>query len=236
MNVELIPLKMPRVVQPRENLHTVIEEALRYNGIKLRNGDILAISSKIVSTCLNLFIEGTCAGRYAFSHADKVLDVYANWMLTMRGNTILLNSGIDLSNAPPGKLSILPKDLSSIARSVHLRILKKHMVKVGVIICDSFVYPLRRGTVGMCLGFHYVKPMIDYRGKRDLYGKKLKVTAINVIDTLSNMAHMLMGEATEKVPFVVIRGLSHIVGEVNQRELKKFKISKDECAFRKLYF
>lgn len=236
MRVELIPLKMPRVVKPCENLHKVIEEALYHNSVSLKEGDILVISSKIVSTCLNLFIEGDKAFRYAFSQADRVLDVFSNWMLTMKGDNILLNSGIDVSNAPPGKLSILPRDLNSIARSVHLRILMRKGIKVGVIICDSFVFPLRRGTVGICLGFHYVKPIIDYRGERDLYGKTMKITAINVVDTISNMAHILMGEGIEKIPIVVVRGLKHIVQKIHSRELADFRMLENECAFRKLYF
>jgi len=236
MRVELIPLKMPRVVKPCENLHEVIEEALHYNSVSLKEGDILVISSKIVSTCLNLFLEGDKAFRYALSQADRILDVFSNWMLTMKGDNILLNSGVDVSNAPPGKLSILPRDLNSIARSVHLRILMKNGIEVGVIICDSFVFPLRRGTVGICLGFHHVKPIIDYRGERDLYGKTMKITAINVVDTISNMAHILMGEGVEKIPIVVVRGLKHIVQKIHPEELADFRMPENECAFRKLYF
>jgi len=64
----------------------------------------------------------------------------------------------------------------------------------------------------------------------------MKITAINVVDTISNMAHILMGEGIEKIPIVVVRGLKHIVQKIHPEELADFRMLENECAFRKLYF
>lgn len=78
---------------------------------------------------------------------------------------------------------------------------------VGVVICDSMNRPWRLGTVGTAIGSAGIQVLDDRRGQLDLYGRELKVTMTNRADAIAAAAVLIMGETTERIPAVIVRGL-----------------------------
>ena len=106
--------------------------------------------------------------------ADEILGGYPSLVLTLKNNTLLVNAGIDKSNAPSGYVSLLPKDPTASAKAIHKELFRRIKCNIGVIIADSRSQPLRAGLIGMAVGVHGFNPLIDDRGKRDLYGNQHK--------------------------------------------------------------
>ena len=102
--------------------------------------------------------------------------------------------------------------------------------KIGVLIVDSQVAPLRMGTRGTALAVSGFKPVNDLRGKRDLYGKKLSVTRHALADDLASTAHLVIGESDEKIPTVIIRNAPVVFTEENIT-MDDMRISSEECVF-----
>jgi coenzyme F420-0:L-glutamate ligase len=210
---------------------------------KLQNGSILVVTSKIVALA-----EGRTADVKDFNKIVRAESAWALktkyvW-LTEKDGMILANAGVDESNAngpaprrsglrprEGGKLILLPKDSFATAQKLRSSLLsyyakaskdkqKTAIKKLGVIITDSRVTPLRAGVVGVALGYAGFKGLRDYRGKKDISGRKLKFTQTDVADSLATAATLVMGEGSERQPLAVITdALVEWTGRVNKREL-----------------
>src|SRR2546428_14059272 len=108
---------------------------------------------------------------------------------------------------PPGKgsfpgrvIPLLPA--GTIGRPFGRRLGKR----VGVVIVDSRVTPLRLGTIGLAIACSGFPPVRDSRGTKDLYGRKAQITLQALADGIAGAAHLLMGETKETIPFVLVRG------------------------------
>jgi coenzyme F420-0:L-glutamate ligase/coenzyme F420-1:gamma-L-glutamate ligase len=88
-------------------------------------------------------------------------------------------------------------------------------VPIAVIISDSFGRPFRRGTVGIALGTAGLPSVIDWRGHPDLFGRALEVTETGFADEIAAAASLVMGQADEAMPMVLVRGLSWIAPEAD---------------------
>ena len=81
---------------------------------------------------------------------------------------------------------------------------------VGVIISDSHTVPMRRGVLGIGLSYFGFRPINDYRKKKDLFGRKFRVSTVNVVDALATSAVFAMGEGTEQTPIAVISEIPQV--------------------------
>ncbi len=126
--------------------------------------------------------------------------------LTITIGVLSPNAGIDASNAPDGHVVLLPKDPRKSSDSIRKRLEKRYSCRLGVIIGDSRTQPLRLGCTGIALGVSGFIPVEDARGSFDIYGKPLRLTYKAAADNLVSAAEILMGEAGERVPCVLIRG------------------------------
>ena len=125
-------------------------------------------------------------------------------MLTLTHDGWCLNAGADESNAQQ-RLILLPKDPFVVASKIQKK-LKKHfsLKNIGVLITDTKSVPLRKGTIGRALGYAGFEPIKSYIGKKDLFGRKSRVTKSNVADSLAAAAVLVMGEGNECLPLAVI--------------------------------
>ena len=137
--------------------------------------------------------------------ADKVLGFVKGAIATLRDGMLCANAGVDHTNAPLGSVTLMPEKPDQAAEEIFRTLKKRVGGHLGVIIADSHIQPLRLGTIGQAIGVAGIEPATDYRGKRDLYGRKLKITFRGVADQLASAAQVEMGEADERVPAVVIR-------------------------------
>ncbi|MEM2281082.1 MAG: coenzyme F420-0:L-glutamate ligase, partial [Candidatus Bathyarchaeia archaeon] len=103
---------------------------------------------------------------------------------------------------------------------------------VAVIICDTYSRPFRRGQVNFAIGVSGIKPLKDYRGKRDLFGYVLKVKTVAVADEIAAAAELLMGQAAEATPVVIFKGLQGIVEYCEESSVKELEITREEDLFR----
>ncbi|MCP4927290.1 MAG: coenzyme F420-0:L-glutamate ligase [Gammaproteobacteria bacterium] len=121
----------------------------------------------------------------------------------------LANAGIDASNvAEEEHVLLLPEAPDASARRLRNGIKATTEKDVGVIITDSWGRPWRMGTVGFAIGVAGLPAVIDLCGQPDLNGRELQATTIGIGDELAAAASLLMGQADEATPVIVVRGLS----------------------------
>lgn len=170
---------------------------------QVKDGSIIAVSSKIA---------GLACGRTAPKSQKETQiksesDFYKKTALcyfTIKAGMVMTNAGIDESNIKD-KLVLLPKDCYKTAADLRKLLIKKYGVKnLGIIITDSMILPLRAGVITAAVAYSGFKGVKDYRGVKDICGRKLKMTLVDIADTLAAAAGLLMGEAAEQCPLAII--------------------------------
>lgn len=183
----------------------------------LKENSVVAVTSKVVAIaegrCIP-FGKGITKDEIAMKEADKYIPrelTPGGWILhTIKNNLLIASSGVDESNG--GNYYILwPKDPQVSAKIIWRILREKYKVKnLGVIITDSRLVPLRRGVVGIAIGFFGFKPLKDYRGKKDIFGRKFKMETSNLPDSLASAAVLEMGEGSEQQPIAIISEIANI--------------------------
>jgi coenzyme F420-0:L-glutamate ligase len=230
-----IPVKTRALLPPQDDLWDALDPALP----ALRDGDVLAITSKVVA-----IHQGRCIPVDAVADKEELVAREADrWLpkasskygitLAIKGNTLVASAGIDASNAR-GHYVLWPNDPWSAAHDIAIRLKEKlRLSRLGVILTDSHCIPLRRGTVGISIGCFGFDPLRDYRGRPDIFGRPLEVTMSNLADAIAAAAVGLMGEGAECVPAVVVRNWPELnFDEADHRD--RFVIAPDEDIFAPL--
>jgi coenzyme F420-0:L-glutamate ligase / coenzyme F420-1:gamma-L-glutamate ligase len=123
----------------------------------------------------------------------------------------MANAGIDHSNVATEdgteRVLLLPENPDGSARVLREYLIRAFRAEIGVIITDSFGRAWRKGTVGVALGAAGLPALVDMRGRPDLFGRALQVTETGFADEIAAAAELLMGQADEAVPMVLVRGL-----------------------------
>ncbi len=191
-----------RVFRPGENLQSFIEEYIPV----VKENSILVVTSKIVSLS-----EGRIEEIKDDKTRERLIKAESQWAmktkytwLTIKDNMVMSSAGVDESNAD-GKIILLPRDSFLAATKIRNWLKKKYQLKnIGVIVTDSRLLPLRLGIVGIALGYAGLKGIRDYRGSADIFGRLLKLSKTDVVDSLATAAVLVMGEGSEKQPLAVI--------------------------------
>jgi len=205
------PVKTRKVVAGSGSIFDLLDESLS----KLKEGSVLAITSKVVAICDGRVvpIEQAEAQDLVIQEADyylpKEMSKY-DFSFTITHGTLIPRAGIDESNGN-GNYILWPKNpvksAIAIRRHLHQRFKLK---KIGVIITDSTVRPLHYGVEGVTIGYSGFKPNKDYVGQPDLFGRPLEVTNANMADALAAAAALVMGEGTEQTPIAIIEDLPFV--------------------------
>jgi coenzyme F420-0:L-glutamate ligase/coenzyme F420-1:gamma-L-glutamate ligase len=123
----------------------------------------------------------------------------------------MANAGVDQSNVTPQygsqRVLLLPENPDRSAETLRRGLAAATKTHVAVVINDSFGRPWRRGTAGVAIGVAGLPALIDLRGQPDLFGRRLEVSVIGFADEVAAAASLLMGQADEALPAVLIRGL-----------------------------
>ncbi|MEN0060440.1 MAG: coenzyme F420-0:L-glutamate ligase [Bdellovibrio sp.] len=174
-----------------------------------QESSLLAITSKIISLSENRVATKEhnkldliqCEADYDLG------EIGHNMRLTIKEHLLLPAAGIDESNSPQGHYILYPQSPYQTAQTL-LAELKTalHLQKLGLIITDSRSGPLRHGVVGACVAFAGFHPVRDMRGEKDLFDRPLKVTKVNLADSLAAAAVVMMGEGSEQCPLTLIEG------------------------------
>lgn len=217
------------LIQAGDDIVSIIADKSRAAGLSIADGDILVVSSKIVSKAegrqLSLAAVSVSTGAAALAaETDKdprlvelVLQEAAMVSRVRRGvlvtqhrlGFVSANSGLDQSNIESGDESalLLPLDPDGSAADIRDALRGALAVDVGVIISDSHGRPFRVGNVGVAIGVAGIAAVRDLRGRTDLYGRRLEVTQQAYADLLASAALLLCGEADEGYPAIIIRGI-----------------------------
>lgn len=189
---------------------------------KLAEQSVIVITSKIVALA-----QGRTVNPRKISW-DDLIARESQWAvptkycyLTLKEGMIAPNAGIDKSNAA-GKWILWPRDSYGAAEDLRKRLRRYYKIKkMGVLITDSRVLPLRKGITGVALGYAGFKGLRSYIGKSDIFGRKLKMSRTNVADGLAAAAVLLMGEAAEQTPLAVIKDApAEFAAKQNKKELR----------------
>jgi coenzyme F420-0:L-glutamate ligase / coenzyme F420-1:gamma-L-glutamate ligase len=135
---------------------------------------------------------------------------------------VCANGGVDASNVPPGYVTLLPRDPDASAARIRAALLaaidasdrrdRVGQVDLGVVISDTFGRPWREGVVNVALGVAGLRPLLDYRGCRDQYGRELSSTVMAVADEIAAAAELVMRK-TARLPVAIVRGASEWLGD-----------------------
>ena len=179
-------------------------------GMGLRDGDIVVVTSKIVSKAEGRVVHG---GREDAIDAETVRVVARRGdarIVETRQGLVLAAAGVDASNTPPGTVVLLPEDPDESARRLRKALRDRTGTSVGVIITDTLGRAWRIGQTDTAIGAAGVRPFVDYRGTEDSFGNSLEVTLDAVADEIAAAADLVKGKASG-VPVAVVRGLADLV-------------------------
>jgi coenzyme F420-0:L-glutamate ligase/coenzyme F420-1:gamma-L-glutamate ligase len=148
-----------------------------------------------------------------------------------RAGWICANAGIDSSNLPEGRVSLLPVDADASAGRIRGEIAAASGSSPAVVIADSFGRPWRRGQADIAIGCAGLAALQDWRGRRDREGKELSATVIAVADELASAAD-LVREKNSGVPVVIVAGLGELVARDHGVGAAELRRSAAEDLFR----
>lgn len=205
-------IKTRKFLPPKDNLWDLLG-VIR----SLKENSVVAVTSKVVSIG-----EGRCIPIEKFPDKDRLVIMEADKYLpraavphglvmhTIKNNIFIASSGIDESNGA-GYYILWPKDPQASAKKIWKFLKAKFKIKnLGVIITDSRLVPLKRGVVGITIGFFGFKPLRDYRGKEDIFGRLFKMETSNLSDSLATAAVLEMGEGEEQTPLSIISDIPYL--------------------------
>mgnify|MGYP000449590158 CR=1 FL=1 len=236
--MEVKVVRTRKVTVDSITLHELLDET----PFEFGEGNVLAITSKIVSICQGRTINNSVADKLDLikSESDYFLPVESNKYgicLTIKDNRLIPSAGIDESNSN-GHYVLWPADAQRVANDLRDYLISRFGCRrAGVIITDSTTAPLRSGVTGICLvhsGFKAVRNLI---GTPDIFGCLLKVTKVNVADGLAAAAVLCMGESNEQTPLAIVSKLPFVDfqdREPTSEEIAELKIATNDDLYGSL--
>lgn len=221
-------LRVDDEVKKGDSIPNLVLASMKSQNLNIREGDILVISSKIVSKSEGRVVGGedvqvsceadSIAKRNAFDpvHVELALRDAVD---ILRSDTVLITeiqsglvcnfSGVDRSNTQEGTYVLLPIDPDGSAEEIRLRIEESEGCSIAVILSDTQGRPWRKGSINVAIGCSGISPFKHNRGKRDLHGRILKRSTVCQVDEICALAENLMGQADQRIPAVLVRGYSY---------------------------
>jgi coenzyme F420-0:L-glutamate ligase / coenzyme F420-1:gamma-L-glutamate ligase len=179
-------------------------------GPGLRDGDILVVTSKVVSKAEGRVIHASREDAIAAETARVVARRGETTIAQTRHGFVLAAAGVDESNTAPGTVVLLPEDPDASARRLRKSLRDRAGAAVGVIVTDTMGRPWRAGQTDAAIGAAGVVVALDHRGETDTFGKTLEVTVAAVADEIAAAGDLVKGKAL-RVPVALVRGLAGLV-------------------------
>ena len=230
-DLSFFPLAGIPLVEPGDDLGLLLAEAANAANLSLSHGHILVIAQKIVSKAENRFVRlrevkpsphalelAQITGKdprlvevILWDTAEVIRAVPHVLIVAHHQGFICANAGVDHSNVGPEDDLVLrlPADPDESARRLRARLRELTAAAPAVIVNDSHGRPWREGTAGVAIGLAGLAPVQDLRGQPDLFGHQLQITTVGFADQIAAGASLVMGQADEGLPAVLVRGLAH---------------------------
>ena len=245
--VRLVALGGIPLVHQGDDLCEIILGAVARSGENLSTGDVLVLAQKVVSKArgryvdLDQVIPSPRAEELAkvvdkdprvieliLRESSEVLRARRDVLIVVhRLGFVMANAGIDFSNVEANgedtRVLLLPADPDGECDRLRNALRERTAASLAVIINDSHGRAWRNGTVGVAIGASGISALLDLRGKPDLFGRALRITQVGLADELAAAASLLMGQADEGTPVVLVRGVPYERREGRAAELVRPK-------------
>jgi coenzyme F420-0:L-glutamate ligase/coenzyme F420-1:gamma-L-glutamate ligase len=231
---ELTMMAVPGIpeIGPGDDVASIILTALKQANLSLQANDVLVIAHKIISKA-----EGRQINLNDVIAGEKAIDIAAKSEKDPRLVELILRESVAISRMKPGLLIVrhrlgftsanagidrsnvfqhsegesvllLPEDPDLSALKIRATIMVETGNEIGIVIADSHGRPFRLGTVGVAIGVAGLPALLDRRGEPDRYDYELQHTEVGTADEIASAAGLLMGQAAEGTPVVLLRGLN----------------------------
>ena len=254
MSIELFGLENIPIIDGNSDISKIIKEAIEKQGCGLHHGDIVLIAETLISKAEENFIklDELVPSQKAIELAkqskkdpklveailqqsNEVVEVGPNFIITETiHGFVCANAGIDESNVGDGLATPMPTNPDKSAFEIREFLEKEFGEEIAVIITDTQGRAFRFGAIGTAIGCSGISPIWRRVGEKDLYGRELETTEIATCDELSAAASLIMGQADEGLPVVIIRGFDSfdILRNIDSN-IKSVLMPKEFDVFRK---
>ena len=224
----------------KDKLFEILDKSL----LELKEEDVVVITSKIVAICQGRIVKNN--GKITKldlvkKEADFYLpEEYVNYgvYMTIKDSMVVASAGIDESNGG-GYFILWPENLQETTNEIWRYLRKKNQLKeLGIVISDSKIIPMRRGTSGVGLSWCGFEPLRNYIEKPDIFGHNLRVTKANIVDGIAASAVLNMGEGREQTPIAVVSEISNIKfveRTPTKEELNEMSIKPKDDVYGKIF-
>lgn len=254
MRLELIGLTEIPLVVEGDNMGDLILSSLEHQNVELEEGDILLIAETLISKVEGNYIDlseinpSTQANELAkktgkdaqlveavINESKEIIAVGPNFIISeTTAGFVCANAGIDESNVEKGLATPMPKKPDKSAEKIYNSLENEVDGNLAIIITDTQGRAFRNGAVGVAIGCYGINPLWERIGEEDLYGRKLETTEIAIADELAAAASLLMGQANEGIPIVLIKGFLNFNDLQNKKStIKPLLREKEYDVFRK---
>lgn len=237
--VRVIGVRGIPMVQPDDDIADLVITAASAQGTPLQEGDVVAITQRIVSKAegriypMDHFVPSPFALHYAqrtekdprvveavLRESKRIIRQAGGVLITETHHGLkCANAGVDASNTGGQDLvCLLPVDPDASCRRIRDAIRARLDIDVAVVMTDTFGRPWRLGQTNVAIGVAGMKPFHDYIGQRDLDGHELRVTLLCVADEIAGAAEMVMGKL-DAIPAAIVRGFAYTRGEGSATEI-----------------
>lgn len=251
--IKIIPIYLKDDIKPHSKIDMLILESLEKKHQDLLDNDILVIAHKVVSKAEDRvvsleYIKPSAKSLSIAKKNDKdpriveiILEESKDIVRLSKGVIIVetkhgficANAGVDQSNIEDSinHAVLLPIDPDRSARKIRDSLVKKTGKDIAVVITDTFGRPFREGQTNVAIGIAGIEPIKSYIGRADMYGRKLKVTEIAVVDEIASAAELAMGKLG-RIPFVILRGYNYRKAHQKSAQVSKLIRPKEKDLFR----
>lgn len=209
--IEVFPVTGLPEVRAGDDLAAVLAPAIRASGV--RDGDIVAITSKIVSKAEGRLVRGEDRTEAVVHETRRVVAHRGDLVIAETAHGfVCANAGVDASNVDAGSLALLPLDPDASARSLRVKLgAELELADLGVVITDTFGRAWRTGVVNVAIGCDGVPALVDLRGRSDDRGRRLEATEVALADEIAAASGLAMAKDA-RVPVAIVRGVNRLEG------------------------
>jgi len=229
MEIKIIGLASIPLIKKGDDLSQLILQAAELQGIELDDEDILVIAETAVAKAEGHLIHlesikprqrareiAELTGKDSelveaiIQESEEIIKVGPDFIISeTKHGFVCANAGIDESNVENGLATPIPVNPDKSAQEIREKLETNNGKSIAIIISDTQGRAFREGAIGTAIGISGMEPIWDRCGELDLYNRELKTTSIAVADELSSAASLVMGQADEGIPVVIIRGVSY---------------------------
>lgn len=238
--MKVTAVKTHKITHKDTDLFKILDQYLK----NLKENSVVAVTSKIVSICEGRIIKispqiqkDELVKQEAEYYLPREYNQY-DFMISINRGIMVASAGIDESNGN-GYYVLWPKDPQKSVNKIRKYLKNKfNLKKIGIIITDSKLSPLRWGVTGVSIAHSGFRALNSYIGKPDIFGRKLHAEKVNVADSLATAAVTVMGEGNEQQPMAIIEDVDNFVHfqkrNPSQKELDNLKIALKDDVYASL--